>query len=180
MVFGLENGLTVNKNLWNGDHVWQSVQLYVGGAKKKNKVKPLTWLYDWRIFELQFAAGLLMFPDAEMYVGLEWWFLVCNNVSIQVNCFNPWSARSGPLWSYVGQEFIHLHYNVMTDWLTDYRGFQVPLTQTKEATRQVTSRLQLHTTRSCISSKCKSSTVIQCNCFHLSWKEGELAACLGS
>ena len=79
------------------------------GAKKKNKVKPLTWLYDWRIFELQFAAGLLMFPDAEMYVGLEWWFLVCDNVSIQV-------------WSYVGQEFIHLHYNVMTDWLTDYRG----------------------------------------------------------
>ena len=92
------------------------------GAKKKNKVKPLTWLYDWRIFELQFAAGLLMFPDAEMYVGLECWFLVDDNVSIQVNCFNPWSARSGPLWSYVGQEFIHLHHNVMTDWLTDYRG----------------------------------------------------------
>lgn len=113
MVFGLENGLTVNKNLWNGDHVWQSVQLYVGGAKKKNKVKPLTWRCDRRIFELQFVAALLLFPDAEMYVGLEWWFLVCDNVSIQVNCFNPWSARSGLLWSYVGQEFIHLHYNVV-------------------------------------------------------------------
>ena len=34
MVFGLENGLTVNKNLWNGDHVWQSVQLYVGGKQQ--------------------------------------------------------------------------------------------------------------------------------------------------
>ena len=30
-----------------------------------------------------------MFPDAEMYVGLECWFLVDDNVSIQVNCFNP-------------------------------------------------------------------------------------------
>ena len=30
------------------------------GAKKKNKVKPLTWLCDWRIFELQFVAALLM------------------------------------------------------------------------------------------------------------------------
>ena len=83
------------------------------GAKKKNKVKPLTWLCDWRIFELQFVAALLLFSDAEMYVGLEWWFSVCDNVSVQVNCFNPWSARSGPLWSYVGQEFIHLHYNVL-------------------------------------------------------------------
>ena len=83
------------------------------GAKKKNKVKPLTWLCDRRIFELQFVAALLLFPDADMYVGLEWWFLVCDNVSIQVNCFNPWSARSGLLWSYVGQEFIHLHYNVV-------------------------------------------------------------------
>ena len=83
------------------------------GAKKKNKVKLLTWLCDWRIFELQFVAALLLFPDAEMYVGLEWWYLVCGNVSIQVNCFNSWSARSGLLWSYVGQEFIHLHYNVV-------------------------------------------------------------------
>ena len=42
------------------------------GAKKKNKVKPLTWLCDWSIFELQFVVALLLFSDAEMYVGLEW------------------------------------------------------------------------------------------------------------
>ena len=41
------------------------------GARKKNKVKPLTWLCDWRIFELQFVAALLLFYDAEMYVGLS-------------------------------------------------------------------------------------------------------------
>ena len=97
---------------------------------KKNKVKPVTWLCDWRIFELQFAARQIA-SLCFLYSSNSWQFIwnVCqswvmvfggDNFSILVSCFNPWSARSRLLWSHVGQRVHSSSLEYMTDWLTGW------------------------------------------------------------
>ena len=69
-----------------------------------------------------YVSLTVLTPDSlsEMFVGLEWWFLVCDNFSILVSCFNPWSARSRLLWSHVGQRVHSSSLEYMTDWLTGW------------------------------------------------------------